>query len=229
MEYMKVTLHSDVKERFEKIYPELIESEPAGWYNKQIFLDFLTVIQELDTIQLLVYDRTMDFYFNYHYAPYTKDEPMYRVKNSLAQQDNKYCRFNGKQFLIPEEFIDKIIYDSRIGLGFCTQCGEEYEIETGCFRHLLPNPFPEGRCNPKNFYPYLDKEGKKVFKGWNFYFDNYLIASHIPMDTIDIRKERQFLIKKLERISRTRTNKQTDWYISFLHEVINFDKKTRTD
>lgn len=60
-----------------------------------------------------------------------------------------------------EELIKEIIYDPRVGLGYCVQCGLEYPIKTGCTQTTCIY----GKCHPKNFLPYVDKEGKKVFKG----------------------------------------------------------------
>ena len=67
MDYMKVTLHSDAIERFEKIFYRLIDEgwphpmESLSYESEQFYRDLLTAIQDLDIIHLRIDTEYMEF------------------------------------------------------------------------------------------------------------------------------------------------------------------------
>ncbi len=204
MDYMKVTLHSDAIERFEKIFDRLIDERwPHPFQDltnggEEFYRDFLTAIQDLDIIHLSIDTKYMEFSF---YYPYDID------KNTLAQYEHKYARFNNKHIYIPHELFDKIIYDSRIGIGFCILCGNEYPIEQGCIQET--NRL--GRCHPKNFIPCLDKDGNKVFKGFDFYkhHSEFNSDEFLP-HSLEVIEERRRHAKIMGEASRLAYNERVN-------------------
>ncbi len=182
MELMKVTLHSDVIERFEKIFPELLEKgffHPNTMSNSRIKEDYhnlLMFITELDrpiTLELNLY--SLRFHFE-----------------CTAEGYYDYGQFT--VYRIPEELINEIIFDARVGLGLCIQCGETYLLKTGCTKDRRIY----GKCDPKNFIPFLDKEGNKVFKGKFSYKDSSDFEPHeyIPYSPERMKEHREFAKKE---------------------------------
>lgn len=203
MEYMQAILHSDAIERFKKSYPELVKTGQLDSRSKtkQDYLEFLTVIQDLKIIHLCVRKKTMQFTFYYPCDDIYPDNPIYK-------EHEKYIEvFQSRITPVPEEFIKKIIYDPRIGLGFCIQCQTEFPIETGCTqtKHIY------GRCDPKNFIPYVNKEGKKVFKGARHYkhHSEWNPDEFIPYSPEKMEENRQIMRKQraiTERIAKRYEN-----------------------
>ncbi len=204
MELMKVILHSDAIERFEKIFYRLVDErwphpmKSLSYESEQFYLDFFTTIQDLDIIHLSIDTDRMEFCFFY---PDHNPHPHDIYRNSMAQHRHKYARFNSEYFFIPHELIGKIIYDSRIGIGFCIQCGYHYPIEQGCIRES----YRLGRCHPKNFIPCLDKDGNKVFKGFEFYkhhseFNSDEFLPHSP-EVIAERRRHASIMGEASRLS----------------------------
>ncbi len=182
MELMKVTIHSDVIERFERIFPGLLEKgffHPNTMSNSRIKEDYhnlLMFIRELDrpiTLELNLYGLQFAF-------------------ECTAEGYYDYGQFT--VYRIPEEFIDEIIFDARVGRGLCIQCGKDYPIETGCTKDR--NIY--GKCDPKNFIPFLDKEGNKVFKGKFSYKEPSDFEPHeyIPYSPERMKVHREFAQKE---------------------------------
>ena len=151
MEYMRVILYPDAVERFKRTYhPDLIRKgrlDPSDEI-KQIYIEFLAKNKGLK-IELGLSNRNLELTFRHDGWSVVEGE-LIPVTFVLP---------------LPEGLIKKFIHDPRIGLGFCTQCSLEYPIEIGCTK----TDCIYGKCHPKNFLPFLDKEGKKVFKGTDHY------------------------------------------------------------
>lgn len=151
MELMKVTFFPGAIERFECLYyPDLVRKGRLDSSDeiRQAYFEFLTKNQDL-IIELDLSNKDLELTFRHNGSGVVEG-----VLTSVI-------------FVLPlpEELIQEIIYDPRIGLGFCTQCQLEYPIETGCTQTTCIY----GKCHPKNFLPFIDKEGKKVFKGTHHY------------------------------------------------------------
>lgn len=210
MKLMKVILHSDVIERFEKLYPDYTHSGyltsakgveqnylryfglfsdlnednlksfdlPSSDEVKQDYLCFLGAIQDLKIIHLVFSSLTMLAYFCYNLD----------VPDRCSSENHEKClEYSESGYSLPEELIKEFIYDPRIDLGYCIQCGLEYPIATGCAQTNIIY----GKCHPKNFLPFFDKEGNKVFKGSDHYNQEWNPDEFIPYSPEIMEKNRQ--------------------------------------
>jgi len=176
MELMKVILHSDAIERSEKLYyPDLVRKGRLDSSDeiRQTYFEYLTKIKD-SIIDLQVDNNNLELTF--------RTQGVGVVKGISTQMIYVLP--------LPEELIQEIIYDPRIGFGFCTQCQREFPIATGCTQ--ATNIY--GKCNPKNFIPFIDKEGKKVFKGRIHYKDflEWNPDEYIPHSPEKMKKNREF-------------------------------------
>ena len=116
---------------------------------------------------------------------------LYRL---MVWQDRYHNSLVKESFAIPDELIKEFVYDPRIGLGYCIQCGRQYPIATGCTqtKHIY------GKCHPKNLIPFLDKEGKKIFKGSDHYkhHSEWNPDEFIPYSPERMEENRQFMRKQ---------------------------------
>ncbi len=188
MELMKVILYPDAIERFKRLYyPDLVRKDRLDSSDeiRQAYFEFLTKNKDL-IIDLGLSNKDLELTFRH-------DDVLMPVTFVLP---------------LPEELIQEFIHDPRIGLGFCTQCQLEYPIETGCTQTKRIY----GKCHPKNFLPYLDKEGNKVFKGTIHYKSvlEWNPDEFIPHSTEIMKKNRE-----IARKSNAELDKMNNPHLTF--------------